>query len=241
MNGQGPDATARGSGSVSRAAVAKFFVVLVLFPASLFLAAGRLDWWPAWFLVALLVVLSLVGRAIMARTAPDLMAERARYTKSEGIKDWDKILAPIVAICGPFAMWIVSGLDVRFERSPPFAISLQIAAALVILLAYSLSAWAMTVNRFFSSVVRIQSDRGHEVVTSGPYRAVRHPGYVGGMVTTLATPILLGSLWGLVPGGLTAAVLVLRTALEDRTLREELPGYAEYAQRTRYRLLPGVW
>jgi protein-S-isoprenylcysteine O-methyltransferase Ste14 len=99
----------------------------------------------------------------------------------------------------------------------------------------------MVANKFFSGVVRIQKERGHHVVSEGPYRIVRHPGYVGGVVAVIATPLLLGSLWGLISAAVYAAFVVLRTALEDRTLHEELPGYREYAQRTRYRLLPGVW
>jgi protein-S-isoprenylcysteine O-methyltransferase Ste14 len=97
------------------------------------------------------------------------------------------------------------------------------------------------VNRFFSAVVRIQRDREHTVVTSGPYRLIRHPGYAGALITSLAIPLLLGSLWALIPAALVVCLLILRTALEDRTLQEKLDGYREYAGRVRYRLLPGVW
>jgi protein-S-isoprenylcysteine O-methyltransferase Ste14 len=99
----------------------------------------------------------------------------------------------------------------------------------------------MVANTFFSTTYRLQEDRGHAVASSGPYRVVRHPGYVGTIAFELATPIMLGSLWALMLGGLGALLIVVRTALEDRTLQEELPGYAEYTQRTRYRLLPKVW
>jgi len=99
----------------------------------------------------------------------------------------------------------------------------------------------MLANRFFSGVVRIQNERGHSVVSDGPYRWVRHPGYAGGFIGDLALPLLLGSAWAFIPAALTAGAVVLRTALEDRTLQAELPGYREYAQRTRFRLLPGVW
>jgi protein-S-isoprenylcysteine O-methyltransferase Ste14 len=103
------------------------------------------------------------------------------------------------------------------------------------------SKWAAASNCFYSRVIRIQGDRGHAVVTSGPYRFVRHPGYAGALVTGLATPVALGSLWALVAGGMMALLLVVRTALEDQLLHKELHGYTEYAQRTRYRLVPGVW
>ena len=101
--------------------------------------------------------------------------------------------------------------------------------------------WSMAANAFFSMIVSIQKDRGHTVVTDGPYRYVRHPGYAGSILFTIATPLVLGSLWAFIPCGLAAALFVVRTALEDRTLQEELPGYKEYAQQTRYRLLPGIW
>jgi protein-S-isoprenylcysteine O-methyltransferase Ste14 len=104
-----------------------------------------------------------------------------------------------------------------------------------------LMTWAMAVNNYFSLVVRIQKDRGHTVVTGGPYHYVRHPGYVGGILFQLGTPLLLGSMWALIPAGLTVLLLVVRTALEDRTLLKELEGYQEYAQQTHYRLLPGLW
>ena len=109
------------------------------------------------------------------------------------------------------------------------------------LLAAAFVTWAMTVNKFFSAVVRIQADRGHVVVSAGPYQLVRHPGYAGSIVATLAIPIMLGSLWGLVPAALTTLAIVVRTGREDRMLRRELRGYQAYAARTRFRLAPGIW
>jgi len=119
--------------------------------------------------------------------------------------------------------------------------AIQLAALVVWLLGDAFSKWAAVSNRFYSRVVRIQRDRGHTVVTDGPYRYMRHPGYAGALVAALATPIVLGSLWALVAAGTLSLLLVIRTALEDKTLREELPDYTEYTQRTRYRLVPGVW
>ena len=121
------------------------------------------------------------------------------------------------------------------------AVWLQIAALAVYVAAWALQIWVMRANRYYSNVVRIQEDRGQRVVTAGPYAVLRHPGYLSGIVTELARPLVLGSLWGLLPGGLAALLLAVRTVLEDRTLRAALPGYAEYAQSVRYRLLPGVW
>jgi len=112
---------------------------------------------------------------------------------------------------------------------------------LVTVLGYALFLWAMASNAFFAEGVRIQEERGHTVATGGPYRFVRHPGYVGSILATVATPCLLGSPWALIPAIVSGALYVVRTNLEDKTLRQELPGYEQYARQTRHRLLPGVW
>jgi protein-S-isoprenylcysteine O-methyltransferase Ste14 len=136
---------------------------------------------------------------------------------------------------------IVAGLDVRFGWSPELALAIRLAALVLWLQGDVFSKWAAVSNRFYSRLVRIQEDRGHTVVTDGPYRTVRHPGYAGALLVGLATPIALGSLWALVPAVLLGLLLVIRTALEDRTLHAELSGYAAYAQQTRYRLVPLIW
>ncbi len=138
-------------------------------------------------------------------------------------------------------MLIVCGLDYRWQASGPVAPWLKWTALVLLIAGYAFSLWALIANRFFSTVVRIQRERGHTVVSSGPYRFVRHPGYAGGLLYYLMTPLLLGTLWGFVPVTLEIGLVVLRTALEDRTLQAELPGYADYARRVRYRLIPGVW
>ena len=135
---------------------------------------------------------------------------------------------------------IVAGLDLRFRGSalPGFWFPVGCAALVPAAL---FADWAMLENEHFEQFVRIQTDRGHRVVTTGPYRFVRHPGYLGAIIGALVTPLLLGSAWTFVPAGLVALLFVIRTQLEDRTLRRELRGYAEYAARTRFRLVPGVW
>ena len=138
-------------------------------------------------------------------------------------------------------MMIVAGLDERFGWSPQISVTLRLVALAIMVLGYIVSTWAMAVNRYYSAVVRIQKDRGQTVVSDGPYRLVRHPSYATGIVASLMIPILLGSLWALIPCGLGVLLTIIRTALEDRTLLEELDGYKEYAARVRYRLLPGVW
>ena len=137
--------------------------------------------------------------------------------------------------------YILAGLDQRYGWTGGFPLVAQMAALAVCVLSYALLAWAMASNTFFSQIVRIQSDRGHAVATNGPYRYVRHPAYVGMILFELAMSTLLASWWAIIAGGLCAILLILRTALEDRTLQVELTGYVDYARRVRYRLLPGIW
>lgn len=139
------------------------------------------------------------------------------------------------------ATWITAGLDIRFHWSRGMGALAFILGVTVAVFAVVLIAWAMHCNRFFSSVVRIQRDRGHVVITSGPYRFVRHPGYTGFCMFTLATPLILNSRWAFIPATVTTAVTVLRTALEDRTLQNELEGYVAYVRRVKYKLVPVIW
>ncbi|MDJ0619211.1 MAG: isoprenylcysteine carboxylmethyltransferase family protein [Calothrix sp. MO_192.B10] len=222
-------------------ALLKFAIYILFIPAILFLSAGTLNWGMAWLYVSVIIATGVISWIIMIRTSPDLIAERSKFLKAEGVKVWDKVLAPGLAIFGPLVIWIVAGLDSRFGWLPDIPLVLQFAALVVVVIGYALVIWAVAVNRFFSSVVRIQTDRGHTVITTGPYRFVRHPGYTGGIVSYLATPVALGSLWALIPAGLTVLLLVVRTALEDQMLQSELSGYKEYTQQTRDRLLPGIW
>jgi protein-S-isoprenylcysteine O-methyltransferase Ste14 len=136
---------------------------------------------------------------------------------------------------------IVAGLDERFGWSPQTAPAIHLIGLTFFALGQGLFSWAMALNKYFSTLVRIQIDRGHTVATSGPYRYIRHPSYTGYIVSFLGMSLALGSLWALTPTGLIACLLVVRTALEDRTLQDELPGYKDYAERVRYRLLPGIW
>lgn len=203
----------------------------------LFGSVGRLDWLNAWLLLGLNFVASIVTTALLWRN-PELLAERSNIKAG---KSWDKAIVGVVVLLGPMATWITAGLDTRFHWSdgmPPVAFIVGVVVAVV---AAALIAWAMRSNKFFSSVVRIQKDRGHVVVTGGPYRFVRHPGYTGMSVFTLATPLILNSRWAFAPAMATAATAVLRTALEDRTLHNELDGYADYARRVKYKLVPVIW
>jgi protein-S-isoprenylcysteine O-methyltransferase Ste14 len=221
--------------------IVRMLVLVLLLLAVLFISAGTVDWPMAWAYVAITVILTAGSRLLLARHSPDLVAERAASVGKADAKPWDRLLMPIVAIYGPLLTLVVAGLDRRFGWTSAMPLWIAIVGAILLILANLLGAWAMLANRFFSGVVRIQHERGHSVVSDGPYRWVRHPGYAGGFIGDLALPLLLGSAWAFIPAALTAGAVVLRTALEDRTLQAELPGYREYAQRTRYRLLPGLW
>ncbi|UCE27118.1 MAG: isoprenylcysteine carboxylmethyltransferase family protein [Candidatus Coatesbacteria bacterium] len=213
-------------------------VQILVIAAVLFGTSGRLDWWMAWLYLCVYVVGVCVNAAFMLRVNPELIAERSRI--GVGTKGWDKLIASSAVLIGWIFVPFVAGLDMRFGWSElPF--NVQLAALVVNILGFALTSWAMLTNAFFSGTVRIQEERGHVVVSEGPYRYVRHPGYVGFIVSGLLTPLILDSLWALVPAATAVSLLVFRTSLEDRTLKKELSGYNEYAERVRYRLLPGVW
>jgi protein-S-isoprenylcysteine O-methyltransferase Ste14 len=219
----------------------RFAAFTLLLPAVLFIAAGRLNWGWAWVYVGIVVFFTLVSRIAVIRTNPDLLAERAQSLDQEDVRDWDRLILFFLLLIGPLAMMIVAGLDERFGWSPQISVALRLVALAIMVLGYTVGTWAMAVNRYYSAVVRIQKDRDQTVVTDGPYRFVRHPSYATGSVASLMIPILLGSLWALIPCSLVVVGTIIRTALEDKTLLEELDGYKEYAARVRYRLLPGVW
>lgn len=211
-------------------------LVLILM---LFGIVGRWDWWNGWALSAIYILWSLGTVIFILPVNPQMLAERAQPPKDR--KQWDFIA---VSVMGVFllATYITACLDIRFDWATSFPLWVQITGLVFAVLGYNvILMWSMVSNAYFTAIVRIQTDREHRVASGGPYRFVRHPGYVGTILFYLATPFLLGSPWALIPAMLTAATLIVRTALEDKTLHEELPGYKEYAQQTRYRLLPGVW
>jgi protein-S-isoprenylcysteine O-methyltransferase Ste14 len=195
------------------------------------------NWSNAWVLLGLNFAASMTSTILLSRD-PELLAERSNVKAG---KNWDKPIVGIVVLLGPVVTWITAGLDTRLHWSDGMSASAFIVGVVVAVLSAALIAWAMRSNKFFSSVVRIQKDRGHVVVTAGPYRFVRHPAYTGIAAFTLATPFILNSRWAIVPAVLTTAVTGLRTVLEDRTLHNELEGYADYARRVKYRLVPPIW
>lgn len=215
-------------------------LIVVVVPFLPLLVSGRWDWWQAWVYAIVCILGFASSRALAGRRHPGLLAERGRMLRHADAKPWDKTLAPLVGLGGAL-LPLSAGLDARFGWSAGFSLPVELAALALIVGGYALSSYALIENAFFSGMVRIQTDRGHRVVSSGPYRWLRHPGYAGALLAYLATPLLLDSAWTFLPAILLAVALVIRTGLEDRTLHAELDGYRAYAGRVRYRLLPGVW
>ncbi len=219
-----------------RLAVAYLSVPLVLL-----VCGGDFGWWQAWGYSLLIVVTGIGGRIWAERQHPGLLVERQSAEKFQDAKAWDKVLAPLMALSLSYPLPIVAGLDHRFGWSPAFSLWLIVLGFILTTLGYVFATWALAENRFFSTVVRIQTDRGHAVCDSGPYRLVRHPGYAGNIPPLLGIVLALGSVWTLIPAVVALVIMVVRTALEDQTLQEELPGYRDYARRVRYRLIPGIY
>lgn len=220
------------------ALIVKTVVGYIIMISLLFLPAGRLDWLNGWLLIGIIFIFQLAIFVFLMPKNPGLVAERMQ--KKEGTKGWDKVVTSIASIF-IFAAFILCGLDERFGWSSYFNFKLQMIAVMSGSLGIGIFYWSMSSNKFFSNVVRIQSDREHSVATGGPYKYVRHPGYVGWMVFGFSIPVMLDSVWAVIPMLLTAVMMVFRTFLEDKTLHEELKGYTDYAARVRYKLIPGVW
>lgn len=210
-----------------------------LWIAALFGGAGRFDWLRGWVYCAAYLSMLAAAALFVHRTNPELFEARARW-RHRDTKSFDKVFLAVF-LPSNYVLPAIGGLDnARFGWWPlPFATVYP--GVIVFGAAIGLITWVLAVNPFAESTVRIQTDRGQTVVTAGPYRFVRHPMYVGAILMFLATPLILGSMWALWFAAAIAILFVVRTALEDRTLRRELGGYEEYAARTRYRLLPGIW
>jgi protein-S-isoprenylcysteine O-methyltransferase Ste14 len=201
----------------------------------LFVSSGRLSWIWAWACLGVGLGILAVNTVILPA---ELIAERGQ--PGDNVKRWDRVLTTLAQL-PTLGVPIVAGLDERFGWSSRMVPVIHLTGLAFFALGQGLFSWAMASNRYFSTCVRIQMDRGHTVATSGPYRYVRHPGYTGYIVSFIGMALALGSSWAIIPAALVACLLVVRTALEDRTLQDELSGYKDYAQRVRYRLLPGIW
>ncbi|MGB6371145.1 MAG: isoprenylcysteine carboxylmethyltransferase family protein [Atribacterota bacterium] len=211
-----------------------FFFALII--AVTFIGAGRIDYWQGWIYNGLNIVFLLLSYFLLPR---ELIEERLK--PKEGMKKWDKIYY-IVSIPVYFAILIISILDGgRFDWEPRIPILIVIIGVVVYTIGQIIVLWAKKANKFFSTVVRIQKDRGQTVCKDGPYRFVRHPGYLGGLLCNIVTPFVLSSFWGLIPAVIAVVLLFIRTYLEDKTLQRELEGYTDYTNEARYRLLPRIW
>jgi protein-S-isoprenylcysteine O-methyltransferase Ste14 len=219
----------------------RLIMVYLFIPLVLLVCGWDPGWWQAWVFSLLIVAAGIGGRVWAERRHPGLMAERQQFEKAPGVKPWDKVLSPLMALSLSFPLFIVAGLDHRFGWSPVLPTWLNVIGFILIALGYTFAAWALAENRFFSGVVRIQTDRGHVVCDSGPYRIVRHPGYAGNILPLPGIVLALSSVWTLIPAAVALIIVVIRTAMEDRTLQEELPGYRDYARSVRYRLFPWIY
>jgi protein-S-isoprenylcysteine O-methyltransferase Ste14 len=215
-------------------------LLVVVFPFLPLLISKHWDWWEAWVYAITTIMAFALSRVIAARRHPDLIAERAGFLQHENTKLWDKRLASLGLLCGSLVPLVI-GLDALYAWSPLFSLPLKIALLVLILAGYVLGSYAFIENAYFSAEVRVQSDRGHQVVSNGPYRWIRHPGYAGSLLTTLVIPLFLDSPWAILPAMFSIILLVIRTNLEDQALWNELEGYRDYAMRVRYRLFPGIW
>ena len=201
----------------------------------LFASAGSVAWSWGWVYLGAGVVILAINLIVLPR---EVVAERG--IERDEVKPWDRRIT-MISIIPTLAVPVVAGLDYRFGWTAEIPDAVHLIGLLLFVLGSLLFTWAMASNKFFSKSVLVQLERDHTVAESGPYRFIRHPGYSGYITFTVGTPLLLGSLWGLIPALFSASLLVLRTRLEDETLKQELNGYRDYALSVHYRLLPGVW
>ncbi len=200
--------------------------------------SGRPAWSSAWLLTALCAAVFAVNVTFLVRVNPAVLT--ARLSVPRAVRGADRVLTSLMAL-GYLGTLVIPALDLRRGWSAPAPWPTAAAGVALFLAGDGLMTWAMAVNPFFEPIVRIQQERGHHVISGGPYAFVRHPGYVGGALFMLSQPLLLGSRWGLLPAALAVIAMLGRTVMEDRVLQRELPGYAEYAARVRWRLVPGLW
>lgn len=206
----------------------------------LFISAGRMDIAQGWAYLVVSFIGMFGGIMFVCKANPELLNHRGQWEKKKDTKPWDKFMLIAFGIMGFYILPVVIGLDIRFQWSY-LGYRYTIAGIVLFLVGSVIINWAMIVNTHFETSVRIQNDRGHKVITTGPYKIVRHPGYVGAMLWLVATPLIIGTIVGLIPAGIASLVLIIRTWLEDKTLHSELNGYVEYAGRVKYRLFPGIW
>ena len=208
---------------------------LIIQGVILFIAAWTINWLWAWIFLFLGVIILMINSMVIPA---ELIEERGK--KKEDVKKWDKIITSL-NIIPTLCIYLFSGLDYRFHWTQELLVLFNISGLILVFLGAMLFTWSMISNKFFSTMVRLQTDRNHRVATSGPYKIVRHPGYVGYIIMSFATPLALGSLWSLSFSVIITILFIIRTYLEDKTLQKELNGYVEYSELVKYRLIPFVW
>jgi protein-S-isoprenylcysteine O-methyltransferase Ste14 len=217
-------------------------VRLALFPVVFLWPAGDWGWWEAWAIVGLWLSYATGMGVFLWRTDRELLRERMKADRGQkDQKGWDRVLMVLMLVAG-LGLFLIPGFDVvRFGWSEPFPTWLEITAMALHIPGFFWIGWVMHENTYLSRVVKIDEERGQTVITTGPYAIVRHPMYTAVILLVVALPVALGSRWALLGAAVMSALLVVRTALEDKTLHAELPGYPEYTRKTRYRLIPGIW
>ncbi len=219
--------------------VVQFVFSIIIIGGLLFLSAGSIRWPRAWFHLGLWIVTLSVNLVVLLKMNPSLLDARTKRRKFES--RFDMFLMLFVMTPALVAVPIVAGLDAVRYRLLPIPFWAVLPAVLLHIAGYAVILFSMVVNPYSEKTVRIQTERGHHVITTGPYASVRHPIYTGFILFFLSIPLILGSGWAFVPVVVACVVLIIRTVFEDRFLQKNLPGYKEYAQKTRYMLLPGIW
>lgn len=199
---------------------------------------GRLDWLPGWLFIATLVIGFAVSGLVLAVVNPVIYRARSRF--QAGTQKWDLVLLAVIlpAMVAEIPLGTLDSGRMHWSAMPFWVVVLGHG---LILVAIAGTAWAQAVNPFFEPGVRLQKEREQRVISNGPYALVRHPGYTAAIMLFIGIALALASWWALVPAALASGLLVLRTSWEDKLLQSGLPGYADYAQRVRFRLLPGIW
>jgi protein-S-isoprenylcysteine O-methyltransferase Ste14 len=220
----------------------RFVVRMSLFALMLLWPAGTWYWWEAWLVFGMWLVYGLVMTIYLVNKDPALLAERLKLVPfHEDQKTWDKALMALFFVAG-ISLYVVPGFDVvRYGWSESLPLWMKVIAIIVHIPCFVLLGWVMRENTYLSQVVKIDAQRDHHVITSGPYALVRHPMYTVVIVLLFAVPIALGSRYALLLAVFLTVLIIVRTYLEDRTLHKELAGYPEYVRQTRYRLIPGIW
>ena len=220
--------------------IAGTFLGPFILTALLFYAAGRTNIPRAWLCFVVNLIGMFGGIIVVAARNPELVNHRGGWKKKKDTKLWDKVFVKLFGITAFYIVYAVIGLDLK-HHSPSLGIGFAILGSALYIVGSIIMHWAMLVNTHFEVTVRIQKDRDHKVITAGPYKIVRHPGYVGAILWAVSPPLIVGSAISLVPAAVAIGLLIVRTTLEDRTLRRELDGYGEYAATVKYRLLPWLW